>query len=182
MKDVIHLLFHLLTTLARLSRPGGSRTVIAWNLLLQQQLIIHSRSMQGAPNLSTQDRSLLRVWSLFPNPRLGCPRIAQQINLAFGLELDKDIVRRILANHYKPDPEHQWPSWLTTIGHSKYSLWSVDLFRYESILLNSHWVMVVMGQYTRRTIGVGVHAGNIDGQTSRLIAISLCGQQNIEDS
>ncbi len=37
------------------------------------------------------------------NPRLGCPRIAQQINLAFGLELDKDIVRRILAIHYKPD-------------------------------------------------------------------------------
>jgi hypothetical protein len=38
------------------------------------------------------------------NPRYGCPRIAQQINLAFGLDLDKDTVRRVLAVHYKPDP------------------------------------------------------------------------------
>jgi len=35
-----YLLFHLLTTLAKLIRPGGSRTVIAENLLLKQQLII----------------------------------------------------------------------------------------------------------------------------------------------
>jgi hypothetical protein len=31
------------------------------------------------------------------NPRYGCPRTAQQINLAFGLELDKDTVRKVLA-------------------------------------------------------------------------------------
>ncbi len=37
------------------------------------------------------------------NPRFGCPRIAQQINKAFRLEIDKDVVRRILVNHYKPD-------------------------------------------------------------------------------
>jgi transposase InsO family protein len=30
-------------------------------------------------------------------------------------------------------------------------------------LLKSHWVMVVMGQYTRRIIGMSVHAGNVDG-------------------
>ncbi|RLQ22370.1 hypothetical protein DWB85_07025 [Seongchinamella sediminis] len=30
------------------------------------------------------------------NPRFGYPRIAQQINLAFGLDLDKDTVRRVL--------------------------------------------------------------------------------------
>jgi len=97
------------------------------------------------------------------NPRYGCPRIAQQINLAFDLELDKDVVRRILATHYRPDPNNPGPSWLTTIGHAKDSLWSVDLFRCESILLKSHWVMVVMDQYTRRIIGFGVHAGNVDG-------------------
>ena len=27
----------------------------------------------------------------------GCPRIAEQIALAFGLEIDKDVVRRILS-------------------------------------------------------------------------------------
>jgi hypothetical protein len=55
-------------------------------------------------------------------PRYGCPRIAQQINLAFGLELDKDVVRRTLATHYKPDPNNHRPSWLTAIGHAKDSL------------------------------------------------------------
>jgi len=97
------------------------------------------------------------------NPRYGCPRIAQQINLAFGLALDKDTVRRVLAVHYKPDPGNRGPSWLTTIGHAKDSLWSVDLFRCESIILKSHWVMVVMDQYTRTIIGFAVHAGHIDG-------------------
>jgi transposase InsO family protein len=91
-----------------------------------------------------------------------CPRIAQQINLAFGLELDKDTVRRVLSTHYKPDPNNRGPSWLTTIGHVEDSLWSVDLFRCESILLKSHWVMVVIDQYTRRIIGFGVHAGQVD--------------------
>lgn len=69
MKAVIYLLFHLLTTLAKLIRPGGSRTVIAENLLLKQQLIIHSRARQRAPNLSVQDRTVLGFLSLFLYPR-----------------------------------------------------------------------------------------------------------------
>ncbi len=97
------------------------------------------------------------------NPRYGCPRIAQKINLAFGLELDKDVVRRILATHYRPAPGNNGPSWLTTIGHTKDSLWSVDIFRAESITLKTHWIMVVMDQYTRKIIGFAVHAGNVDG-------------------
>ena len=55
------------------------------------------------------------------------------------------------------------PSWLTTLGHAKDSLWSVDLFRAESITLKTHWIMVVMDQCTRRIIGFAVHAGNVDG-------------------
>jgi hypothetical protein len=31
------------------------------------------------------------------NPRFGCVRIAQQISHAFGMEIDKDVVRRVLA-------------------------------------------------------------------------------------
>ena len=225
MKNVKYLLFALLTTLAKLLRPGGSRTVIAENLLLKQQLIIHSRSRQRAPNLTTQDRTILGFLSLFfiskriaraaviitpstllsfhnalkkrkyrllysprggkkrgpkgpsrevinaivamkrRNPRYGCPRIAQQINLAFGLDLDKDTVRRVLAVHYKPDPGNHGPSWLTTIGHAKDSQWSVNLFRAGSITLTTHWIMVVMDQCTRRIIGFAVHGGNVDGST-----------------
>jgi transposase InsO family protein len=225
MKGVFYLLFQLLNTLVKLIRPGGSRTVIAENLLLKQQLIIHSRSRQRAPNLTNPDRALLGFLSLFlnpmriarsaiiikpstllrfhnalkkgkyrnlyspgsgrkpgpkgpsrevitaivemklRNPRYGCPRIAQQINLVFGLDLDKDNVRRVLATHYKPDPSDHGPSCLTTIGLTKDSLWSIDLFRSESIILKSHWVVVVMDQYTRRIIGFAVHAGYVDGPT-----------------
>jgi putative transposase len=33
------------------------------------------------------------------NPRWGCPRIAQQLSLAFDIQLDKDVVRRVLATY-----------------------------------------------------------------------------------
>ena len=62
------------------------------------------------------------------NPTWGCPRIAEQITLAFGLEINKDVVRRILSAHYRPDSHSGGPSWLTFIGHRKDSLWSVDTF------------------------------------------------------
>ena len=35
------------------------------------------------------------------NPTWGCPRIAQQIALAFGIPMNKDVVRRILAVRYR---------------------------------------------------------------------------------
>src|SRR5262252_10079209 len=61
------------------------------------------------------------------NPGWGCPRIAQQISLAFGVEIDKDVVRRILSVHYRPDSDSAGPSWLTFLGHTRDSLWSCDL-------------------------------------------------------
>jgi len=69
----------------------------------------------------------------------------------------------VLEKHYHPHLDDNGPSWLTFIGHTKDSLWSIDLFRCESILLNTHWVLVVMDQFTRRIIGFGVHAGDMDG-------------------
>jgi transposase InsO family protein len=99
-------------------------------------------------------------------------RIAQEINKAFGVAIDKDVVRRVLEKHYRPGPDSgHGPSWLTFIGHQKDSLWSSDLFRCESILLNTHWVLVVMDQFTRRIIGFGVHAGDVDG-------VALCRMFN----
>ena len=99
------------------------------------------------------------------NPNWGCPRIAQQIALAFGVEINKDVVRRILSIHYRPEPDSGGPSWLTFLGHTKDSLWSCDLFRCESATLKTHWVLVVMDQFTRRIIGFGVHGGSVDGGT-----------------
>ena len=37
------------------------------------------------------------------NPGFGCPRIAQHLAKSFGLEINKDVVRRVLARHYHPD-------------------------------------------------------------------------------
>ena len=97
------------------------------------------------------------------NPTWGCPRIAQQIALAFGVSINKDVVRRILVTEYKPNPDSAGPSWFTVIGHAKDSLWSLDLFRCESAVLRTHWVLVVMDQWTRRIVGFGVHRGVVDG-------------------
>ncbi len=97
------------------------------------------------------------------NPRFGYRKIAEQISSALGIEINRDIVRRILIQHYRPLPGGDGPSWLTVIGHATDSLWIVDLFRCESILLRSFWVMVVMDVFTRRIIGFGVAAANLDG-------------------
>jgi len=39
----------------------------------------------------------------------------------------------------------------------------VDLFRCESLIVKSHWVMVVMDQFSRRIVGFAVNAGTLDG-------------------
>jgi transposase InsO family protein len=91
--------------------------------------------------------------------------------LAFGVPVDKDIVRRVLAAHYPPKPEAGGPSWLTFLGHLKDSLWSADLFRCESAVLRTHWILIVMDQYTRRIIGFGLQTGTVDG-------IALCRMFN----
>jgi putative transposase len=223
MKDLLLLVTHLLTTIAKLLKPGGTRAVVAESLLLKHQLLIINRPRRRAPRLSAWDRLLLGVTTLVVNPnrirklavilkpatllkfhqalkkrkyrllfssrhrrrpgpkgpskeliaaivemkrrnpRFGCPRIAQQIAHAFGVEINKDLVRRVLAKHHRPESGNDGPSWLTVIGHLKDSLWSLDLFRCESILLQSYWVMVVMDVFTRRIIGFGVKPADIDG-------------------
>lgn len=136
------------------------RAVAAESLLLKHQLLISNRSRQRAPNLTTLDRLVLGLTTLFVsprripklgalikpatlfkfhkalvnrkyrllfsssyrrskpgpngpsaelitaivemkrrNPRFGCVRIAQQIVHVFGVDIDKDIVRRVLAKH-----------------------------------------------------------------------------------
>src|SRR2546425_5290596 len=97
------------------------------------------------------------------NHTWGCKRIAQQIALAFGADIDKDVVRRILATHFHPEAESGGPSWLSLIGHAKDSLWSLDLFQCESAILRTYWVLVVMDQFTRRIVGFAVHHGVVDG-------------------
>jgi transposase InsO family protein len=217
------LLSHLLRTVAILFRPGGSKSIIAENLLLKQQLLVLNRSRRRAPNIPPIQRLFFAFWCQFlkrrrirrssitvrpstlfrmhaafvrkkyrdlfssrpqrkpgpkgpspeviqaiiefkrRNPRCGCPRIAEQLSNAFGIQLDKDTIRRILEKYLKPNGTDDGPSWLTVLGHTKDSLWSIDLFRTESIALKTHWVLVVMDQYSRRLIGFALQPIAVDG-------------------
>jgi putative transposase len=232
MRELLILAIHLLVTVVKLLRPGGVRAVVAESLLLKHQILISNRSRRRSPNLTTFDRWVLGMTTLFlspsripklgalikpatllkfhkalverkyrllfsssshrrkpgpkgpspeliaaivdmkrRNPRFGCVRIAQQIAHAFGIEIDKDVVRRVLAQHYRPESGTDGPSWLTFIAQAKDSLWSLDLFRCESILLRSHWVLLVMDVFTRRIIGFGIERAYVDG-------ISVCRMFN----
>ena len=64
MKHFFILLGHLLTTLAKLLRPGGARAIVAESVLLKQQLLVVNRPRRRAPNLSRLDRFLFGFWSL----------------------------------------------------------------------------------------------------------------------
>jgi len=170
MRDLIILLVHLITTVFRLVRPGGLRSVLAESVLIKHQLLIVNRSRRRAPNLRVLDRLIAGLCSLWirpkrllrsaiafkpstllnfhhalvqrkyrllfspkrrvkpgpigpnsdviravvdmkqRNPTWGCPRIAEQISLAFGIPINKDGVRRILALYYRPVPDGDGPS------------------------------------------------------------------------
>jgi len=189
MRELLLLAVHLIVTITKLLRPGGVRAVAAESLLLKQQIIIGNRSRRRAPNLTSLDRFVLGVNTLFirphrisklsrtlnpttlfkllkalvdrkyrilfsstghwrkpgpkvpspeliaaivemkvRNPRSGCVRIAQQISQTFHVDVDKDVIRRVLAQQYRPGGgSSRGPSWLTLIAQSKDSLWSVDL-------------------------------------------------------
>jgi transposase InsO family protein len=77
--------------------------------------------------------------------------------------LTKTLFAACWRSTTRPEPGSDGPSWLTFIGHARDSLWCVDLFHCESILLRSHWVLVVMDLFTRRIVGIGVAPADIDG-------------------
>ena len=75
------------------------------------------------------------------------------------------------------DSGTEGPSWLTFTGQIEDSLWNIDLFRRESILLRSHWLMWVMDTYTRQLVGFGVERTYIDGvSVCRMFDHAIAGQ------
>ena len=96
--------------------------------------LLFSSRRRGRPGPKGLSQELIEavVQTKQRNPSWGCPRIAQQIALAFDIPIDKDVVRRVLASHYRPERDSGGPSWLTFLGHLKDSLWSIDLFQCES--------------------------------------------------
>ena len=128
---------------------------------------LYSNKIKKKPGTKGPEKSLvdLVVEMRARNPTIGYGRISMQIYQEFGIKISRFAVGRILRKHFGNNcpGKGEGPSWLTFIGHMKDSLWSVDLFRCESLSLRSHWIMVVLDQYTRRIIGFAVHAGDCDG-------------------
>jgi hypothetical protein len=113
MKDIFILLVHLLTTVAKCLGPGGTKAVIAENLLLKQQLIIVTRSRRRAPNLSTADRFLMGFWSLFLYPgRIAKTAVSLRPStlLQFHQHLVRRRYRRLFSRKKRTKPGPKGPS------------------------------------------------------------------------
>jgi len=117
---------------------------------------------KGRPKLSIEIKILV-IEIKTKNPCFGCPQIASLVTNRTGVSISHESVRRILKEKFFGTPGIG-PSWLTFLGHQVDSLWSLDFFRVESITLKSHWVMVVMDQFSRHIIGFAVIKGNITGE------------------
>jgi hypothetical protein len=91
--------------------------------------MLFSQNRRRKPGPKGPSTELIRavVEMKLRNPNWGCPRIAQQMALAFHIPIDKDVVRRILAQHYRPGQDSGGPSRLTFLGHMKDSLWSPEI-------------------------------------------------------
>lgn len=61
------LLVHLLTALARVLGPGGTRAVVAETLLLEHPLVVLNRSRRRPPNLTALDRIAMGLRTLLMN-------------------------------------------------------------------------------------------------------------------
>jgi len=55
MQDLLILLAHLLTTIAKLLGPGGARAIVADSLLMKQQLLVIHRLRRRAPKTLSSD-------------------------------------------------------------------------------------------------------------------------------
>jgi hypothetical protein len=110
---MIHLLIlivHLLATIAKTTRPGGVRAVVAESLLLKCQLVISSRARRRAPNLNSLDRFVLALGSIFV-PASWLPKLAVILKprtlLRFHEALKRRKYRRLFSSggHRRPGPK-----------------------------------------------------------------------------
>jgi putative transposase len=100
-----------------------SSTLLKFHDLLKQRKyrLLYSTGRKSKPGPKGPSRELNQAIVAMQQRslRFGCPRIAQQINKAFGIDIDKDAVRRVLAAHYRPGSDGSGPSWLSFVGRTK---------------------------------------------------------------
>jgi len=87
----------------RPQRTMTSASVVVHDPLFQNRTKVRSRDRYQPTQAFTPYRPDHELTDRFRfrNPKFGYVRIAQQISQAFSVELDKDVVRRVLAKHYR---------------------------------------------------------------------------------
>jgi putative transposase len=129
-------LFGLLATLIGERRLQKIAVIIkpATILAFHQALVkrkyskLYSNKAKKIPGKKAQDQALidLVVEMKRRNPSFGYGRISMQKLEAFGVSISRFAVGRILRKNKHNLPFGDGPSWLTSIGHIKDSLWSRD--------------------------------------------------------
>ena len=111
MRDLLILAIHLVVTLVKLLRPGGVRAVVAESLALKHQLLISNRSHRRALSLTTLDRIVLALTTMFVSPRrimkLGAV-VKPSTLLKFHKMLVREKYRRLFSSsshRHKPGPK-----------------------------------------------------------------------------
>ncbi len=166
------LVFALTSLFVRSSRLPKLSIVVAHSTLLRlhkalverkYSKLFSNKNRKPGPKGPRTELIKLIVEIKQKNPRYGCPRIALLASQLTGNEISEQMVRRILRKYYLAPVGGGGPSWLSLIGNAKDTLWSLDMFCCESISLQTHWVLLVMDQFSRRIIGVAVQSGPLNG-------------------
>ena len=110
LSTVDRFIFGWLTMLLSPKRMAQSAIIIKPSTLLsfhkalvkRKYLQLFSSTGKGKPGPKGPNSDLIKAIIQIKrrNPRFGCPRIALIITNSFGIEINKDVVRRILMKHY----------------------------------------------------------------------------------
>jgi putative transposase len=87
---------------------------------------VYPNKTKRIPGRKPQDQALfdLVIEIKSRNSSFGYGRISMQIFEAFGISISRFAVGRILRKNKHNLPSGDGPSWLTSLGHFKDSLWS----------------------------------------------------------
>jgi putative transposase len=91
----------------RLAIAFRPSTLLAFHQALvrrKYRLLFSSRQCPNKPGPKRPDEALIQaiIEVKARNPRFGCPRIARVISQTFGIEIDKNVVYRVLSKQYRP--------------------------------------------------------------------------------
>ena len=101
MKVILILLVHFVVTAAKLLRPGGAKAVMAESLLMKHQLMVSNRTRKRSPNLTTMDRVLMGVYSLFIRPSR-MSKVTRIIKPSTLLKFQQALVKRKYRMLFSP--------------------------------------------------------------------------------